>query len=203
MSRIFFSSDWHGYHVNIAGPKVSKWKDGYRNFDNEIEMTEHFIKNINNCVKHDDILYYMGDWSFGNVYNIKRLRDQIHCRTIHLMLGNHDQKIRENKEVVYQNGSFYPQDLFTSVQDVLEVKHGNHTFFMSHYAHRVWSKSHRGYIHLYGHSHDNIPDYGKSIDIGIDVAKRILGEYRPFSIEEIISIMDKKEIKSVDHHIGE
>lgn len=43
-------------------------------------------------------------------------------------------------------------------------------------------------------------NYGKSMDIGIDVAYKLFGEYRPFSIDEIISILDKKEVEYPDHH---
>ena len=97
---------------------------------------------------------------------------------------------------------YYPQDCFTSVQDVLTVKHGQQTFFMSHYAHRVWNRSHMGVIHCYGHSHSSLEDkpWGKSMDVGIDNSYKLLGEYRPFSIEEIISLMDKREVKLVDNH---
>ena len=38
------------------------------------------------------------------------------------------------------------------------------------------------------------------MDIGIDVAYRLYKEYRPFSLSEIIEIMDKKEIGVLDHH---
>lgn len=200
--KIWFISDIHGYHRNIAGPKVSVWKDGYRNFTDEIEMTEHIITNINKYVNYDDILYNLGDWTFGNVYNVKRLRDQINCQTIHSLYGNHCGKIRANKEIITDNDVFYPKDCFTSIQDVLTIVHGKHTFFLSHYSHRIWLGSHKGFIHLFGHSHGGLDDkpWGRSMDVGIDSAYKITGEYRPFSIEEIISIMDKREIKFIDKH---
>jgi hypothetical protein len=34
----------------------------------------------------------------------------------------------------------------------------------------------------------------------VDAAREILGAYRPFSLQEIIDIMDKREIKVLDHH---
>ena len=33
--NIWFTSDPHYMHRNIAGPKVSKWGGGYRDFDDE------------------------------------------------------------------------------------------------------------------------------------------------------------------------
>lgn len=188
MSKIWFTSDWHLGHTNITGPKVSSWNGGYRDFDNVSDMNQTIIQTINKYVKYDDVIYNLGDFSFGGHQNLPNYRDQIHCQTIHLLRGNHDEKVDLYK------------DKFTSINDTLTVKFGKHTFFMSHYSHRVWLGSHKGIIHLYGHSHDSIPDYGKSMDIGIDVAKRLTGEYRPFCVEEIIQMMDKKEIKLVDHH---
>jgi hypothetical protein len=40
-----------------------------------------------------------------------------------------------------------------------------------------------------------------SMDVGIDSAYRILGEYRPFSYDEIARIMAKREHNPVDHHL--
>ncbi len=74
--------------------------------------------------------------------------------------------------------------------------------FLSHYAHRIWPGSHKNVIHLYAHSHDSIPDYGRSMDIGIDVSYRLFGEYRPFSMSEIVDIMKKKSVEFPDHHVS-
>lgn len=186
--KIWFSSDWHLSHTNITGPIVSKWKSGYRDFDHVHDMNKCIINTINTYVAPDDIIYFLGDFCFGGHEKTPNLRWQINCQTIHLCKGNHDQHIEKYK------------DVFTSTQDVLCVSHGKHKFFLSHYAHRIWPGSHKGVIHLYGHSHNSIPDFGKSMDVGVDVARKLYGEYRPFSIEEIISIMGKKETKEVDHY---
>ncbi len=216
-SRIFFTSDTHYFHKNIAGPKVSKWKSGYRDFEDEKEMSRHIVKIFNEIVAEDDILYHLGDWSFGGIENIWNFRKQLRCKNIHLCYGNHDNHIINNKDIPENqfeesfNWSQYSrkeeldfklQDLFQSTQDTIEVKHRKHKFFMSHYKHAVWPSNNKGVIHLYGHSHSSAEGWkiGKSMDVGIDNAKKLLGEYKPFSIEEVISIMDKIEIKKVDHH---
>ena len=190
--NIWFSSDWHISHANIAGLNTSKWKSGYRDFENVHEMNKCITQNLNKYVKYDDVLYFLGDFCFGGHQKTPDYRAQINCQNIHVCRGNHDNHIDLYK------------DSFSSMQDVLTVKHGKHTFFLSHYAHRVWYGSHKGVIHLYGHSHDSLDKnnqlWGKSMDCGIDSAYRILGEYRPFSVEEIISIMDKREVKFVDNH---
>ena len=218
--NIFFSSDSHYLHKNIAGPKVSSWKSGYRDFDNEIEMSKHLVSVWNQTMKEDDILYFLGDWSFGGAQNIWNFRKQLKVKTIHFIYGNHDAHIKNNivlpnviSDKPYSSNFIdgkntdpeYPnyveaQRLFTSCDSVLIVKHGQHTFFLSHYSHRVWDGSHKGVIHLYGHSHNSIPDLGKSMDVGVDSARHLLGEYRPFRIEEIIQIMNNKVFVKIDNH---
>jgi calcineurin-like phosphoesterase family protein len=199
MSNIWFTSDSHFGHTNIAGPKISSWTSGYRNFNSVHEMNMALVDGINKYVKEDDILYHLGDWSFGGAQNILQFRNYIVCKNIHLILGNHDQHIVD-KEIKYHDTSFNPIELFSSVQDVLHLKLGKTELFLSHYSHRVWLGSHKGVIHLYGHSHGSIPDYGKSMDIGVDVAFKKFGEYRPFNIGDINNIMSKRTIEKIDKH---
>lgn len=191
--KIWFTSDTHFYHRNIAGKGVSRWSGGWRTFKDEFEMTDTIINNINKYVGADDVLYHLGDWSFGGIERIEEARKRIICQNIVLYYGNHDGNIRRTG---------YYKDMFMKTKDV-ELLHFDKSIppiFCSHYAHRVWDGSHKGWIHLYGHSHDSIPDYGKSMDVGVDSAYRLLGEYRPFSLEEILEIMNKREIVFPDHH---
>jgi len=152
-------------------------------------MNKTLTQTVNKYVKEDDTLYFLGDFCFGGHTNTPAYRHSLICRDIRLCRGNHDHHIDKYK------------NLFTDIQDVMWCNdRKDRPIFMSHYSHRVWEGSHKGYIHLYGHSHDSIPDHGKSMDVGVDAAYRITGEYRPFSIDEIISIMDKREIAFIDHH---
>lgn len=193
--NIWFTSDSHYGHSSISGPKLSKWKSGYRNFNSVQEMNDTLIKNINNVVGEDDILYHLGDWSFGGVHNIYYFRKSIVCKNIHLILGNHDQHIKD-KEIKFLDSSFNPMDLFTSVQDVFTGKIGSREFHLSHYSHQVWPASHKGVIHLFGHSHGSLRGIGRSMDVGVDTHP----EFRPYHINEIFKIMDKIPVKFIDHH---
>jgi calcineurin-like phosphoesterase family protein len=197
--NIWITSDTHFGHTNIAGPKISNSSSGYRDFNSVHEMNMALVDGINKYVKEDDILYHLGDWSFGGVHNILQFRNYIVCKNVHLILGNHDQHIVD-KEIKYHDTSFNPIELFSSVQDVLTLDIGKTKLFLSHYSHRVWLGSHKGVIHLYGHSHGSIPDYGKSMDVGVDVAFKKFGEYRPFNIGDITNIMSKRTIEKIDHH---
>lgn len=199
---IWFTSDTHHSHQNIAGPSVSRWTSGYRNFNSVQEMNDALVNGINKYVKEDDTLYHLGDWSFGGVHNIFYFRKSLVCKNIHLILGNHDQHIVD-KDVKFHDTSFNPIELFTSVQQVLEVSHGKHKFFMSHYPHLSWHHASKGVIMLHGHEHGKFNHLNENVlrmDVGIDSAKTILNEYRPFSIEEIININNRKKIIPINHH---
>jgi calcineurin-like phosphoesterase family protein len=224
MSNIYFTSDTHYGHTNIASKNSSKWKEGFRHYKSLEEMNYDLVKGINKTVLPGDTLYHLGDWSFGGIENIWKLRKQIACKDIHLILGNHDHHIEENKVLpnVFQNqgqiaeGSpsnpfefVTAKNLFSSIQYYKEIKINGKMFVLSHYAHRVWYGSHKGYYHLYGHSHDSLDiqkgtnkliEYGKSMDCGVDSAIRILKEARPFSLEEITRILDKRSVEFPDHH---
>ena len=90
------------------------------------------------------------------------------------------------------------------------VKRGKTQIILSHYAHKVWNKSHWGSWMLYGHSHGSLPEDDKSlsIDVGVDaVAKRYAvdgvinpQDYRPICYEEIKVIMESKQFTPIDHH---
>ena len=206
MSNIWFTSDTHFSHKNIVRGTTT-WKEelpelgshrmsSVRDFDTLEEHNYALIKSINSVVKHDDILYHLGDWSFGGHEQIKIFRDQLNCREIHLILGNHDQHIRPLDSPY--------RELFASVNDTLELNLkvdkkygivGKQKIFLSHYGHRVWNKSHHGAIHLYGHSHGTLPMFGKSMDVGVDT-----NNLYPYHLDEIMSIMCKRNIEVIDHH---
>lgn len=206
--KIFFTSDTHYNHKNIVsgcstwgerGPDSSiHSKQNTRKFDTLEKHNEAIVAGINNIVGENDILYHLGDWSFGGYEFIPKFRERIICKNIHLRYGNHDEHIEKNKIIADKPS----QDLFSSTNHIFWGNIASQEFYLSHYAHRVWPRSHKGTIHLYGHSHDTLEKhpYGKSMDVGVDAAFRLFGEYRPFSWYEVMAIMNKREILIVDHH---
>ena len=75
--NIWFTSDTHFSHANITGPKISKWKSGYRIFDSVDEMNKNITESFNKYVKEDDILYHLGDFCFGAHNRTPFYRDDI------------------------------------------------------------------------------------------------------------------------------
>ncbi len=214
MSEVFFSSDFHYNHKNICRGTSSwdKFEKGgshqqTRDFNSLDDMNKAIVKGINKKVGADDILYFLGDWSFGGAESIWEFRNQINCQHIHLIYGNHDHHIENNKLLKNPNPNhhitqLHATNLFESCQYVKTVNIGKNSFFLSHYAHRVWNKRHHGRIHLYGHSHASLEQepYGRSMDVGIDAYYRIFKRYEPFSVKEIIDIMNNREVLVIDHH---
>jgi len=192
--NIYFTSDTHAYHKNIVKGST-QWsdKDRCRDFDNEEKMTETLIKNINDNVKYDDVLYHLGDVAFGGIDKLFKFRDRLNVRKIHLIYGNHDHHIINNR----QYDGRYAQDLFTSCQYYLEKKIMGQRIIMCHYAMRVWNKSHHGSWMFYGHSHGTLPEPKcKSTDVGVDTHP----EFRPYSFDEVKARMDSRIVDQIDHH---
>lgn len=199
--NIWFSSDFHINHGNISGKKSSNWSGGYRIFDSVDEMNKTIFNTINKYVKPEDILYFLGDFCFGGHSLTPQWRTHIACQTIHVCRGNHDIKIVGN--TINYIIDLY-KDSFTSIQDRLEVKHGQHRFFLDHYPHLSWHHASKGVIMLHGHEHGNLDHLNTNVrrlDVGIDSAYKFFKEYRPFSIEEVISIVENKSPLMLGHHL--
>lgn len=121
------------------------------------------------------------------------------------------------KNCTFSNG-VKAHDLFNSVKDRIEKKIGKTYFVMDHYALRTWHKASKGSIMLHGHSHNSLVqyekllhiaddpylyktnDFYKQMDVGLESAKYIFGEYRPFNINEIKQFMSNRINLNVDHH---
>ena len=117
--RLFFTSDTHYNHKNICRG-VSDWGKGgefsTRDFNTLSKMNDTIVNGINEVVGQDDILIHLGDWSFGGIDSISEFRRRIICKNIHLVLGNHDHHILNNKVIADDMFDEYSiQTLFSSV----------------------------------------------------------------------------------------
>lgn len=226
--RLFFTSDTHFGHGNIIkyskrpflGPLDKEeleriggsWHNGdwkgrnssqWRMSKEAIELMDNSILDeINNIVGENDILWHLGDFAMpGREHNYRYrcqyYRDRIKCKTVNIVWGNHDdRKIR---------------DLFNESYDLKSINSptGSHKIIMCHYAMAVWDGSHRGNVHLYGHSHSEAEPWlertmigRKSVDVGVDNAAKLLGAYRPWTMEEIDKHMASRGGFAFDHHVG-
>lgn len=157
-----------------------------RLFRNILEHDNCMIEQINRFVGANDRLFILGDVAWHSVDNYL---DRIVCKNLHLIWGNHDANKFGRK--------------FKTSDDVADIKIGtkpnHHHVWLSHYAHAYWPKSHYGSFHLYGHTHrqreetlDKAFPGRRSMDVGVDNALHLLGEYRPFNENEIVSILGSR-----------
>lgn len=203
MSEIFTVSDFHYGHLNLCSG-VSRWADksGCRDFATVQDMNEAIIENVNRVVKTDDILWHLGDWSFGNESNILKLRRALRCQNIFTILGNHcDREVWSRPEVSCQFAGIFGGSGYDAI--VYRYFH-NHKVCMSHYPILSWDKKHKGVIHLSGHCHGSMNDWisehlpnSKMLDCDIGGHP----EFRPYHfLTEIVPYMNKKTEDFVDHH---
>ena len=191
MSQIYFTSDTHYGHANICRG-TTNWEDSNdktRDFATLEKMNAALVDRINSSVGANDILYHLGDWSFGGFDNIKTFRDRLTCQNINLILGNHDHFIARNKNDI--------RSLFNKVYSFgKNISINKQEFILCHYSMRVWNRSHHGSVMLYGHSHGTLPQPpGKTMDVGVDTNNLF-----PYHIDEIMKFMDKRGAVQVDHH---
>jgi len=187
-----------------------------RPFDNVWKMDEVIIKNHNAVVKPQDIFYHLGDFAWNNKGKAIEYLRQLNGKKFFLA-GNHDKVLfkRDTDFNIVIRSEVVPYVEW--IKDYHELTIQDKTaprkkrmIVMSHYAPRVWNKSHYQSYSLWGHSHGSLLDgtNALSIDVGIDAtAKRYSAngvlnpeDYRPLCYEEIQTIMESKNYLSVDHH---
>ena len=201
--KLWFTSDTHYNHGNICSA-TTQWTDPVtcREFKSLEHMNAHLVGNINEKVGQDDVLFHLGDWSFGGFEQIERFRNQIVCKNVHIITGNHDHHIENNREGI--------QSLFSSVSKYLNLVvkwnvgtplMGEQRFALMHFPIASWDNMARGAIHLHGHVHfeaDKRIGVGKMMDVGCDG-----NELYPIEMGEVLKLMRDQPIKSMfvfDHH---
>ena len=185
MSNIFFTADTHWGHKNILDYCE-------RPFVDIDDHDETLIDNWNSVVNKNDIVYHLGDIAFKNSTSVRDLLLKLNGKK-HLIMGNHDHKIRR-----IRNMSSY---ITTSDVKMLKLPNGKQVF-LSHYAHRVWPHSHHEVLHLYGHTHGDLTPIKNSIDVGIDGVAKWLGgkqcDYRPIEWKEVLEYIKYKQTTDKD-----
>lgn len=156
------------------------------------EMDEALILEWNKMVSDKDTVYHLGDFCFGSPLRyVHRLNGRIV-----IIWGSHD----KDTQIAMREGKL--KGKMETMGRLASVTIRGVRMELCHCAMRVWEKSHHGAIHLYGHSHDTLPDLENSMstDCGVDAAARRFGAYRPFSVDEILDIMAHKQQAAIDHH---
>lgn len=150
------------------------------------EMNERLIKNWNSQVSDEDNVYHLGDFSFMNPHETKKILARLNGK-IHLVTGNHENMLKDRSVHQY----------FESIKDQRFVTIDGIFVHMLHYPILEWNKMHHGSFHLFGHVHGKdmgIP--GKAMDVGIDA--RPNGDMMLWTWEEIVKYMEHRPV--MGHH---
>jgi calcineurin-like phosphoesterase family protein len=169
---IFFTSDTHFSHANII-------KYCNRPFADKHEMNEQLIANWNSTVKHDDLVYHLGDVAFCKLDQAKEILQRLNGRLI-LVLGNHDRQLKADA-------------LATKLDGRLEAVHSQRTIIdidgqqvkLSHYPESDTTWFSTGGWMLHGHCHGTAPKHQhKMLDVGVDVFG-----FKPVAFEKIAELL--------------
>jgi len=168
-SMKYYTADEHYGHANIL-------KFCNRPYDNVEQMQEDLITRHNSIVRKDDFTWHVGDvfWRTLDVKEARKILSTLNGKH-GLIIGNHDEvalRIAGMFNAVYDQ--FYDQSTKPGV-------------FLNHYAMRAWAKSHAGSYHVFGHTHNVLPDYRRSHDVGVDA-----NNYFPISFDQLDSLMKSK-----------
>lgn len=192
---IYFTSDLHIWHTNVI-----KYCD--RPYSSVEEMNEMLVKNWNDTVGPDDIVYCLGDFSMA-ARPVETFTPRLNG-TKYLVPGNHDfchshHKKSRNAEnrakwikqyedwgwivlpeqttldipgVATVNMCHHPYELVTSAGEIYDDKYAK------------WRPKNDGRWLLCGHVHEKWKIVGKMINVGVDV-----WNYKPIPITEIEKII--------------
>ena len=189
---IWFTSDTHYNHKNIVRG-VSSWPilDECRNFETIEDMNEMLVSRLNERIDEDDVLFFLGDWSFGGFDKIEEFREKLLVKELHFIIGNHDHHVANDKNGI--------RSIFTSVNDYLKIQVDNQIIILSHYPIISWQDAGAGAWMVHGHTHGTLPDKetlqwlggnifmksSKMLDVGMDAVYKRTGIYAPMSFEDI------------------
>ena len=166
MSDIWFTSDTHFCHTNII-------KYCNRPFTHIDAMNEALIDNWNKVVKPGDRVYHLGDFGFANVGKLENIFNRLKGQK-YLCEGNHDDESLDKRLG------------WVWIKDTYNLKVGDKSYFLSHYAHRVWNKSFHGARHVFGHTHGMAKPMNWSCDVGTDC-----WEFSPVNFDTLESLFAK------------
>jgi calcineurin-like phosphoesterase family protein len=160
-------------------------------------MDEELIMRWNAYVGRKDDVWHLGDFAYRSEKPAEWYLKKLNGR-IHIIFGNHDLK-GGAKGIADQFASYYGSlprgrdEHGPSWSASVELKHDHQLIVMGHYSGRTWFKSHRGAWHLFGHSHGKLPNYHRSMDVGV-----ACHDYRPISYDEVRAYMERQPV--TPHH---
>jgi calcineurin-like phosphoesterase family protein len=185
--QTWFTADLHFGHQNIIG---------YCNrpFDGVSSMNDALIRNWNETVGENDIVYVLGDFALGTIADTLPLAAELSGRKI-LVAGNHDRCWAGHGHTADGWLERYLDAGFDEVlQGVVRLNLGEQQVLMCHFPYAGDSDDadrfveHRPTDHgewlLHGHVHDRWAQLDLMINVGVEVAG-----YRPIEAEFVLDLI--------------
>ncbi len=184
--KVFFTSDLHFGHEWI----ISFNQRPYKSVE---QMDDELIKNWNQTVPKDGIVFVLGDIGYTDDKRIIEIFNQLHGEKI-LIKGNHDWDYYKEETL---------NSLFKEVYDLLflRVQDYNHSVYhymvLCHYPMFDWQNSYKGTWQLFGHIHTRRLKefqtvksrlFSTQYDVGVDN-----NQFRPISCHEVSEIIEKQK----------
>lgn len=161
MSNTYVTSDIHFFHQGILKfcPKTRPYADIK-------DMHSKLIAEWNSIVQPEDLVYVLGDISFGGLEETLRILWALNGEII-LVQGNHDYKLLKNQGF---------RDRFKEVHSYLELEYKKTKLVMFHYPILEWNACHWGAVHLHGHTHGDPTGLEKYRvrDVGVDATGKVV-----------------------------
>lgn len=172
---IYFTADTHFGHHNII-----EYCD--RPFKSDRHMDKVLIRNWNDIVADDDIVYVLGDLTMkGSEHKsyIKNIIGRLNGHK-HLILGNHDLlKPSDYIEIgfisVHTSMEFHVPDAEEGSPSIYNLVHDPASIITDRT--RPW---------LVGHIHNIFAETANAINVGVDVR-----DFKPMSLDEVKEIVNK------------
>lgn len=151
MINRWFGSDHHFFHKRIREicPDTRKG-------DSLEEMHELLIEKHNSLVKPDDIVWFLGDFSFGTSKKTLEILRRLNGK-LNLIRGNHDHWL-----------STETRALLDEVYDYNMLKFDGRFTVLCHYPMARFDRMQYGGFHLHGHTHGDYSVEGRILDVGVD-----------------------------------
>lgn len=156
----YYIADTHFGHANII-------RFDERPFKDTLEMEQTLIKNWNERVTKDDVVYILGDFCWGTEKDWLRILDKLNGAKV-LIKGNHDLK----------NPSATLKSKFRQICDYKEITDHRRRIIMSHYPLMFYRASYGDDVwHFCGHTHNRTAEEFKRQEFTRDLIKSKSEDY--------------------------
>lgn len=158
---IFFTSDTHFGHAGALG----RFR---RPFASVREMNAAMTARWNETVTDADEVWHLGDFAIKMpALAMTEILATLAGRK-HLVLGNNDGEATRRLPG------------WASVQHYAEIEVEGTRLVLCHYPFRTWNGMYKGAYNLHGHSHGQLKEMTRQVDVGVDV-----WDFRPVTLSQI------------------